>query len=308
MASSRFLLASVCAVSSLALAEPKPAAVQVCVQLPLDEPLFVKTPGPHLRAVAKDLFMLDVDVRLDGVAAQRLTRVNDTCFRAWVPPRKVRRIELDFDRLSQNFVARAKDVSLDLKSDLWFDAGTFVVEQEPFAQLALTAGGTARLERTLHGGVVNEEASRLPAGHYRVHFTPPAAVQQPCRAQVEVMPIGSVTPERQPVLFRELSEHYQHDYVPDVLKKVGMTCADDEVAVVRTKLVDGLFVKPHEPVVTRQRVAERETRYVLRHEGVDLPLEGPVEVTVKPGQHLEVVAVLPEHARPVVTPEVAAAR
>ncbi|MDX2012031.1 MAG: hypothetical protein SFW67_17695 [Myxococcaceae bacterium] len=308
MASSRFLLAAVCAVSSLAVAEPKPAAVQLCVQLPLDEPLFVKTPGPHLRAVAKDVFMLDVDVRFDGAAPLRLTRVSDSCFRAWVAPRKVRRIELDFDRLSQNFVARPKDVSLDLKSDLWFDAGTFVVEQEPFAQLAFPAGSSVRLERQGRAGVVEEDASRLPAGTYRLTFTPPQASQQPCRAQVEVTPIGSVTPERQPVLFRELSTHYEHDYVPDVLKKVGMTCADDEVAVVRTKLVDGLFVKPHEPVVTRQRVSERETRYVLRHEGGDLPLEGPIEVTVKPGQHLEVVAMLPEHARPVVTPEVAAAR
>jgi hypothetical protein len=309
MAPSRLLLVVACVVSSLAWAQPKPAAVQVCVQLPLDEPLFTKMPLPHLRALAKDTYLVDFDVRFDGEAPQRLTRVNDRCFRAWLSPRKVRRIELDFDRLSANFVAQPKDVSLQLTSDLWFDAGTFVVEQEPFAQVAVSGGGAVRLERRrVTGELVEESPDRLPAGTYRLTFTPPAQPQHPCRARLEVDSIGTVTPQRQPEVYRSLAAHYEHDYVPEVLKKVGMTCADDEVAVVRTKLIDGLFVKPHAPAVTRARVAERETTWVLRHEGTTLPLTGAIELTVKPGQHLEVVPVLPEHARPVATPELATVR
>jgi hypothetical protein len=308
MAPSRLLLLSTCVLSTLAQAQPRPAAVQVCVQLPLEEPLFAKAPGPHLRVLTKDTSMLDFDVRFDGATPERITRVNDTCFRAWLSPRKVKRIELDFERLSANLTARGKDVSLELKSDLWFDAGTFIVEQEPFAQLAVSGAGSVRVERQTPRGPVAENPSQLPVGEYRVTFTPPVPVQQPCRAQVEVVPVGTVTPERQPQLFRELAAHYEQDYVPDVLKKVGLTCADDEVAVVRTKLIDGLFVRPHEPMVARHRVTERQTTYELHHEGAVLPLTEPVLITVKPGQHLEVVPVLPAHAQPVVTPELATAK
>jgi hypothetical protein len=309
MAPSRLLLLSTCVLSTLTqAAQPRPAAVQVCVQLPLEEPLFAKAAGPHLRALTKDTFMLDLDVRFDGATPERLTRVNDTCFRAWLSPRKVKRIELAFERLSANFTARGKDVSLELKSDLWFDGGTFVVEQEPFAQLALPGGGSVRAERQTLRGPVAEDPGQLPVGEYRVTFTPPAPIRQPCRAQVEVVPVGTVTPERQPQLFRELAAHYEQDYAPDVLKKVGLTCADDEVAVVRTKLIDGLFVRPHEPVVARHRVVERQTTYELHHEGAVLPLTEPVLITVKSGQHLEVVPVLPAHAQPVATPELAAAK
>jgi hypothetical protein len=312
MAPSRLLPAVVCVVSVLsaaARAEPKPAAVQVCVQLPLDEPLFVKAPGPHVRELAKGTYMVDLDVRFDGALPQRLTRVNDSCLRAWLPARKVRRVELDFERLSSNFVARPKDVALQLVSDRWFDAGTFVVEQEPFAQLALRGGGSVMLERrTSAGAVVHEAPDRLPVGEYRLTFSPPEGPRHTCRAEVEVTPIGSVTPERQPALFRELAAHYEQDYVPEVLQKAGMTCADDEVVVVRTKLIDGLFVKPHEPAISRKRVAERETTWVLHHDGASTPLTGPLDVTVKPGQHLEVVPVLPAHARPASTPELATVR
>lgn len=280
-------------VSTLCWAQPKPAAVQLCLELPVDVPLFAKTPGPQRRAIAQDAHMLDVEVRFDGETPQKLTRAGERCFRAWLPARKVRLIELDFGRLSENLVAAPRAVSLQLKSDLWFDAGTIRVEQRPFASLSVSAG-EVRLERQTSAGLVRESPERLPAGRYRLTYTPPPTARGPCRVQVEVTAVGSVTPERQPALFDELKTHYERELAPGALRKLGLSCADDEVALVQTKLVDGLFVRPSEPTVTRQRVPGRGRTYLLRHEGQTRSVFEPVELTIEPGQRLELI----EQARP----------
>jgi hypothetical protein len=279
--------------SGLAFAAPKPAAVQVCVELPSGTPLFSSTAGPFTRAIAKDVFMLDLEARFDGVAPERITKVSASCFRAWVSPRKVGRLELSFERVPLNFATPAKAVAFSLKSDLWFDGGTFTVEQRPFAALIARVPGTVTVERETPQGLTPQAVTQLPQGAYRISFVPPPAPTHPCATELEVTAVGSVTEQRQPALLSELKAHYQLELLPEALKRMKMTCRDSEVAVVQARLIDGLFVRPFEPAVTRRTLPEREPRYLLRHQGQTLDLAQPAQVEVAPGDELEVTMELP---------------
>lgn len=299
---------ALCTVASFAFAEVKPAAIQLCVELPLHEPVFFNAAGPKQQSVSRDLWMLDFDVRVDGVPAERVTKVSASCLRAWVAPRKVKRVELDFSRLANNFTSHGRDVTFDLKSDLLYDAGTFVVEQEPFATVSTNHPGTLLLERLTANGPVPEQADRLPVGEYRVSFRPAVAAPGPCETKLEVATIGTVTPERQPALFEELKTHYQAELLPDVLSKLNLTCDPTEVAVVHTKLVDGVFSKPFEPLVERHRVKAREPTVELRHQAEAKPLAEPVIISVGAGQHFDVVTTVPTAQEPAATPALSATR
>lgn len=299
---------ALCTVASFAFAEVKPAAIQLCVELPLNEPVFVSAAGPHQKSVGRELWMLDFDVRVDGVVAERVTRVSASCLRAWVAPRKVKRIELDFSRLANNFVSRGRDVSFDLKSDLLYDAGAFIVEQEPYATVSSNHPGTLVLERLTVNGPVAEQADRLPVGEYRVSFRPQVAAPGPCETKLEVATVGTVTPERQPALFEELKTHYQAELLPDVLSKLRLSCDPAEIAVVHTKLVDGVFSKPFEPLVERHRVKAREPTVELRHQAETTPLAEPLVITVGPGQHFDIVTTVPTEQQAAATPALSATR
>lgn len=302
------VLFALCTIASFAFAEVKPAAIQLCVELPLNEPVFVNAAGPKQKSVARELWMLDFDVRVDGVPAERVTKVSASCLRAWVSPRKVKRIELDFSRLANNFTSHGRDVAFDLKSDLLYDAGSFVVEQEPFATVSTNHPGTLVLERLTANGPVPEQADRLPVGEYRVSFRPAVAAPGPCETKLEVVTFGTVTPERQPALFEELKTHYQAELLPDVLSKLRLSCDPSEIAVVHTKLVDGVFSKPFEPMVQRHRVKSREPTVELRHQSESKPLAEPVVINIGAGQHVDIVTTVPTARGAAATPAVSALR
>lgn len=289
----RPLAAALCCLAAVpAWAEVKPAAIQVCLELPEGEALFATEAGPALRSIGSGTWMLDLDVRFDGVAPEKVTRAKGSCFRAWVAPRTVKKLEVSFERVPHNLVAVVKEVKLELKSDLFYDAGALMIEQRPFATIGVAAPGTLTVERQTPRGFVAESPSRLPVGRYRIGFTP-AASPRPCETHLEVITIGSVTEERQPALLAELTAHYEKEFLPAVLTKLSMTCSESEVAMVQTKLVDGIFARPWEPIVVKRSLPAREPRFELQQAAVRMPVDGTVLVTIEAGQHFDLVAASP---------------
>ncbi len=287
----RPLAAALCCLAAVsAWAEVKPAAIQVCLELPEGEALFATEAGPALRSIGNGTWMLDLDVRFDGVAPEKVTRAKGSCFRAWVAPRTVKKLEVSFERVPHNLVAAMKDVKLELKSDLFYDAGGLTVAQRPFSTIEVGAPGTLTVERQTPAGFVAESPSRLPIGNYRIGFTP-APSPRPCETHLEVITIGSVTEERQPALLAELTAHYEKEFLPAVLKKLSMTCSEAEVAMVQTKLVDGVFSRPWEPSVVKRHLPERAPRFELQQGGERRPVDATVLVTIEAGQHFDLSAV-----------------
>lgn len=274
-----------CLLSAVSLAEVKPAAIQVCVDLPPGEALFSAEAGPHRRAIAGGGFMLDLDVRFDGAAPEKVTRAKGSCLRAWLPPRRVRQLEVSAARLPLNLTAAGKALTFDLKPDLFYDAGAVALTRQPFSSIEATHPGSLTLERETATGFVREDAGKLPIGRYRVTFEP-AIPARPCETQLEVIAMGSVTKERNAELLAELTEYYRETLLPEVLKKFGMKCAEAEVAFVQAKLVDGVFPRPYEPVIERRVVVEREPTFEVVRDGKAFPLS--VLVPVDAGQRLEV--------------------
>lgn len=282
------LLVSV--LSAVVLAAPgKPAAVQVCVDLPTGTSLFSNEAKPFYRPLSAGLWVLDFDVRLDGEAPERLTRVNDSCFRAWLQPRPLKSIALTFERVPLNFVAEPHVVDLKLKADLWFDAGALSVAQQPFSVAQLKAPGAVTLERVTPAGAVAEPASALPMGSYVVTYVPPQPEKKECPTSVEVVAMGTITKETKPALFAELVEHYSATVLPSALRKLSVLCAPWEEAVVEVLMLDGVFVRPLNPKVSTRVMAAKAPRYELIHEGQTYDLSQPVKVTVESGQRLQVV-------------------
>jgi hypothetical protein len=289
----RSLVAALCSlVAGFGWAEVKPAAVQVCLELPDGEALFASQRLPFMRSIGNDTWMLDLDVRFDGVAPEKVTRGQGPCFRAWLRPRKVRKVEVSFDRVAHNLTAATKDVSLELKSDLFYDAGAIAVSQAPFSTIEVGAPGTLTVERQTPSGPVAESPSRLPIGQYRVAFTP-APAAGPCETRLEVIAIGSVTRERQPALLAELTTYYEQEFLPEVLKKQALTCSEAEVAMVQVKLADGVFSRPWEPAIVKRRLPEREPRFELHQGGVRRPVDEAVLVTIEAGQHFDLLPASP---------------
>ncbi|MDP3231461.1 MAG: hypothetical protein Q8N26_01705 [Myxococcales bacterium] len=294
----RPLAAALCCLAAVsAWAEVKPAAIQLCLELPEGEALFADEAGPARRAIGNGTWMMDLDVRFDGVAPEKVTRAKGSCFRAWLGPRTVKKVAVSFERVPHNLVAVAKDVKFELESDLFYDAGALTVEQRPFATIGVAAPGTLTVERQTPGGFVAESPSRLPIGQYRIGFTP-APTMRKCETQLEVITIGSVNEARQPALLAELTAHYEKEFLPEVLTKLSMTCSQAEVAMVQTKLVDGIFSKPWEPVVVKRSLPAREPRFELQQAGVRMPVDGTVLVTIESGQRFDLVSASP-HAEKV---------
>lgn len=289
----RPLVAAVCCLAAVpAWAEVKPAAIQVCLELPEGEALFADQSGPALRAIGNGTWMLDLDVRFDGVAPEKVTRAKGSCFRAWVAPRTVKKVAVSFERVPHNLVAVAKDVKFELKSDLFYDAGSLTVSQRPFSTIEVGAPGTLTVERQTPAGFVAESPSRLPIGQYRIGFTPAPSARE-CETHLEVIAIGSVNAERQPALLAELTAHYEKEFLPSVLKKLSMKCSEAEVAMVQTKLVDGVFSRPWEPSVVKRSLPAREPRFELQQAGVRMPVDGTVLVTIESGQHFDLISASP---------------
>ncbi|MDP1826447.1 MAG: hypothetical protein Q8L48_24475 [Archangium sp.] len=288
-----------------ALATPRPSAVQLCVELPPGVELFSTAAAPNYRELGPGLWMLDFDVRLDGQLPERITRANPSCLRAWLQPRAVRQVTLDFERMPLNFTAEPRAVDLKLKADLLHDAGELSVAQAPFARVKSTVDGALTFARVTAAGLVKEPPDALPSGQYVVSYVPTALPTGKCKATVEVVAMGSLTQEKNPRAVAELAEHYAQTLLPFALEEQGVTCTDAEEVAAEVLLVDGIFYRPLKPKLVKRTIAARQPRYELRHDGQVFDLAQPARVTVEPGQTLEVTKVVAATAAAAETPPMA---
>lgn len=279
--------------STGALAAPKPAAVQLCFKTPAGFELFSTKAAPHFRALSPGTFMLDLDVLLDGEKAQKVTKAGPSCVRAWLDARPVKKVSVSFERVPLNYVVVEREVDLKLKPDLWFDAGTVVLEQEPFATARVSTGGELKFERKTASGLVVERGDALPVGEYVVTHVPAPEPTRPCPTRVEVVAMGTVTAEKSPALLKDLTYHYADNILPTVLAQKQYACTDSQELVAEVLLVDGVFVRAMQPKLTRLTVPARQTVFELRHDDKVLRLDESVTITIAPGQLLEVVAKKP---------------
>jgi hypothetical protein len=270
----------------------KPAAVQVCFKTPAGTSIFSNAAEPYFRPLGgASGWMLDFDVLLDGEKPEKLSKAGPSCVRAWLPARQVKKVSVSFDRVPLNYTVAERDVDLKLKPDLWFDAGTVVLEQEPFAVARQRAEGELKFERQTASGVaVSEKPDALPTGEYLVSFVPAPGPTRPCNARVEVVAMGTVTKEKSPGLLRDLQLHYADNVLPTVLASRKLTCGEAEEVVAEVVMNDGVFVRPMQPKLTKVVVPSKQTVFELKHDDKTLRLDEPVRITIAPGQTLEVVA------------------
>lgn len=280
----RALLAAVLVSAAPGLASDRLAALQLCLQLPEGLTLFSDGPTPLTRQVARDTWMLDFELTINGHAVERITRSGPDCLRAWLPAEKVKTVACDFARLPLNLATVAQPLTVQLKPDLWSDGGRVVVERVPWATAKNLADGELVLERS---GAPMRDFSALPMGSYLVKFTPAPPPIADCPITLQVTGVGTVRPDRNPALYRELVELYRADLLPQVIKRHKLQCDPAEEARVMVALVDGIFREPLSPRVERVRVTEKEPRYQLVIDGQVLPYVEGLRVTVGPGQHLE---------------------
>ncbi len=267
-----------------AIGADKPAAVQLCVQLPAGVQLFSAAPAANTRSLGSDTWMLDFDVLLNGHAPARITRSAPECLRAWLPPERLKEISLDFSRLPLNLVAQRKALDLQLKADLWSDGGKLVIERAPWAKAVSTLQGQLVLERQ---GSAVRDWEQLPAGNYVFKYTPPALPRGTCSITLNVVASGTVRADRNGDLFAELVESYRSEILPSVITRHKLQCEPAEAAQVSVRLIDGAFRDPLDPPIERVRVPGKEPRYQVTVDGQALPFETGLALEIKPGQKLE---------------------
>ncbi len=268
-----------------AAAADKPAAVQVCLNLPSGIPLFAEAAKRNYRAHPEGGFVLDFDVALNGKAPQRLTRNGPNCFRAWVTATPLNTIAVDFSRTDLNLKAASKSVNLKLKPDLWYDGGSLDTERAPVSKVTTALPGKlefARLENAewSKGAFPIKDLSKLAAGRYTVKYEPPPPPQGSCDITVRVEATGTVRADSRPAVYKELVETYQREFAPEVAKGLKATCNQAQALEIELRIVDGAYRNPWSPKVTKITRREREPKY-------DLIVDGRREPFVE-GQELEV--------------------
>jgi hypothetical protein len=265
-------------------AADKPAAVQLCVQLPEGVALFASKPSPYMRSIGNDAWMLDFDVLLNGHAPERVTKSGADCFRAWLPAEKLKLIKLTFARLPLNLVDAEHPLDLQLKADLWSDGGKVSVERAPWSKLSNTTPGKLAVERA---GQPMTDWKTLPSGAYVFNYTPPPQPRATCPITLKVLGSGTVREDRNGDLFREMVESYRVDMLPAVVAKNKLQCEPAEAAQVTVRLVDGIWRNPLEPEIERVRLAEKEPHYQLTVDGTPTAFTNGLKVELKTGQTLE---------------------
>ncbi len=272
---------------SLVAAAEKPAALQLCVQLPEGVALFASSPQPHMRALADGTWMLDFDFTLNGHPATRLTKSGADCFRAWTPAEKVRRVAFDFSRMPLNLVNQVRPLDVQLKADLWSDGGKVVIERAAWSSAQNKTTGALTLKRN---GVVMTDLNHLPAGQYTADFTPAPVPKIDCPIALSVVGVGTVRADRNPTLFRERIEQYRLDLLPTVIKNNRLQCDPAEAAQVRVELRDGVFRNPLSPEIARVKLEEKEAKYQVELDGQVLPFTEGMPLEIGPGQALVFVS------------------
>lgn len=272
---------------SLVTASEKPAALQICLQLPEGVALFATSAQPNMRELRDGIWMLDFDFTLNGHKATRITKSGADCFRAWTPAEKVRQVALGFSRLHLNLVDQTRPLAVKLKPDLWSDGGTIVVEQAPWSSAQNKTTGALTLERS---GAVMTQWGRLPSGKYTLHFTPLPPPKIDCPITLSVIGVGTVSAERNPALLRERTEQYRTELLPSVIKNTRLQCDPAEAAQVTVQLRDGVFRNPLSPEITRIKLEEKETKYQVELDGHVHPFTEGMQLEVQPGQVLVFVS------------------
>ncbi len=265
------------------IAADKLASLQVCLTLPGDVQLFSATPQPAMRQVDGKTWMLDFDFKLNGLPAERITKSGADCFRAWVPAQHVKKLALDFERVPLNLVGPERSVDLRLKADRWSDAGRVVINRGAWSTVQNKTTGTLTLERT---AFVLSDPNQLPAGPYRLKFTPAPSTTD-CPVTLHVVGSGTVRADRNVETYRELVEVYRSLVVPAVIAKHKLKCQHDEAAQVAVGLDDGVFRRPLEPEISRVKTDVAPLPLQLSLDGVARPFVDGMQVFVAPGQRLE---------------------
>lgn len=271
----------------MAEAADKPAAVQLCVTLPEGVALFANKPAPYMRSIGNDVWMLDFDVSLNGHEAERLTKSGADCFRAWLPAEKLKRISLSFTRLPLNLIDAEQALDLQLKADLWSDAGKVSISRAPWSTFASPLPGQFVVERQ---GQPVSDWKQLPIGPYVIKYTAPPQPKATCPITLKVIGSGTVRDDHNGALYREMVEYYRVEMLPAVIAKNKLQCEPAEAAQVMVQLVDGVWRNPLDPEIERVRVLEREPKYQLLIDGKAQPFLSGFKLDVKAGQQLEVIS------------------
>jgi hypothetical protein len=278
--------ALVLSASTLA-ASDKPAAVQVCLTTPKEYPLFATHAGAGYRLLGEGVFMLDLDVALNGRVASKLTRSGADCLRAWVPATEpIRKVAVAFDRAALNLSADQREVDLKVKPDLWYDAGRFTITQLPYSQLRLTVPGQLIVERKSSDGLNPvTDLEQLPAGEYKIGFELPASKRR-CEVTVRGVAMGSIRDDNKKAMVDELVEHYRTEYAPEVLADLKMFCNPGEAVEVELLIIDGVYFKPREPRLKKVHLPSKAPRYALDINGVRTAFQSGQMVTVHTGERI----------------------
>lgn len=283
----RAVLAALVFSGSTLAANDKPAAVQVCLTTPKEYPLFATQAAAGYRLLGEGVFVLDLDVALNGKAVSKLTRSGADCLRAWVPATEaIRKVAVSFERAALNLSADQREVDLKVKPDLWYDAGRFTITQLPYSQIRLGLPGQLTLERKSSEGMnLVTDLKQLPAGEYKIGFELPASMRK-CEVTVRGVAVGSIREDNKKTLVNELVEHYRTEYVPEVLADLKMFCNPGEAVEVELLIIDGLYFKPRDPKLKKVHVPGKSPRYALDIDGVRTAFQNGQMVTVRTGQHI----------------------
>ena len=168
--------------------------------------------------------------------------------------------------------------------------GWFELRRREVSAISTHLPGTLDLVRS-EGGRETPVADldRLPAGTYRIRYTPPAPPRGVCPLTVTVATEGLLGTDTPSPLVAGVAEHYRTEVLPGVLEHLGETCAPGESLEVRIELRHGVVVQPDQPErIHRIGGAEEPAHAILgRGEPVRYLLNQPFVVGC--GEHLELV-------------------
>lgn len=288
-----FLLALL--LPAFAHAADRPAAIQLCFSgLPAEAPLWREAAGRNYRPHG-DAFVLDLDVRIDGRAPEKLTKSAATCLRAWLPARNVSSVEVTFGRLDLNLRDVKVATKLPLKADRWHEGPAIAVTVQPFAKVSTALPGSLKLvrieEAVWSGGSFEWPAlDRVSAGRYRLLHKPPPLPRHPCEIVVKVISAtGSIRADNAPEKLRAIVAEYEQTIAKKLLADRKESCEGDDVIELGIKLREGIIPNAWTPELRRIAKPRPQPPYRIVIDGAARPFVPEAEtLELRPGQTLVV--------------------
>ena len=274
--------------ATTALAD-KPAAVQVCVDLPSGVALYSSDPHRDYRALPDGGYVLDLELFFNGAPVERIAKSSPRCLRATVQAQPIREIAVRFDRTDLNLKPQKRAVSLQCKPDLWYDGGSFTVEKAAFSRISPPLEGKlelARVEDTewSKGRVPVKDLTKLPAGRYAIKFDPPPPPLGSCEIDLRVKAVGTVTEESRPEQLKALVDAYGKDIAPEIAKRLKAGCSQAQVLEIELRIFDGTYQRPWSPKVVKVTRVDREKKYELVQDGIRMTFVNGILLDVGYGQ------------------------